>query len=373
MVLECKIYIFFPRCWSQIYRNDKNTSVSFALFSSLPKSSHLLHFSRWENPCQPNNSRHLHISSLSQAVLASHCLNVENLSVKCVRHFCIGSSNLNEADASPVVLTEENLHSLVSTIVKEASKLDVMATSLPLPAVRQCILSLHNCGFHPTDIATALSSHPKYISKKLIERVQMLLSNGFHHSQILSILLSFDTILNLSAGQIEEVIDLLRTSRFSEKDITKILAKNPAVLLLSKSAITQRISILRSLFKTGDVITLTLQSPELLTDEWNEIQAKFDYVFHEMKVTQRQMVHAYLFRHSLQHIKTRHAFLVRAGLFDLSKVKEGEKSPNANLDEIINSSDEKFCQKFGKFQVNEYRTFYKLFDKENVVDSDEED
>jgi hypothetical protein len=69
----------------------------------------------------------------------------------------------------------------------------------------------------------------------------------------------------------------------------------------------------------------------------------------------------------LQHVKTRHAFLVRAGLFDSSKGKDGERNPNARLDQIIDTTDNSFCAKFAKLEVDEYSTFCKLFDKELKV------
>jgi hypothetical protein len=74
-------------------------------------------------------------------------------------------------------------------------------------------------------------------------------------------------------------------------------------------------------------------------------------------------------------VKTRHAFLVRAGLFDSSKRRDGERNPNARLDQIIDTTDDSFCAKFARFEVDEYSTFCKLFEKElKVVEgtSDEE-
>ncbi|KAK7461165.1 hypothetical protein BaRGS_00038785 [Batillaria attramentaria] len=295
-------------------------------------------------------------------------------SSKCSRrNLHCGSESRGKMDASAEILTESELADLAIKVMSEASKVDVMVKSVPQAKVERIILDLHNCGVHTADINILLASHPRYItSSKLITALDNLLNNGLQPAQAVSVLHDFEGVLNISAGKIMDVCDALRDARFYDKSLPVIISKDPSVLLLTKKAISQRIGALRQLFTTADVVTLILNYPQLLTGDWSDIQAKFDYVFNEMKVTQKQMVFAALFRHSLQHIKHRHAFLVRAGLFDMSKRREGEKSPNARLDQIIDSPDDAFCRKFG-FRVEEYRAFCKLFDKELSMEVSDED
>lgn len=281
----------------------------------------------------------------------------------------------SKADAySAEILTEPELTKLAEKIVLEASRVDVMVKSVPKTRVEQLILDLHNCGLVAADIHAMLIKHPRYItSNKVVAMINTLLTNGLQLSHVLSLLQDFENVIDLNGKKIAEVFDALRDARIFDKNVSDIIRRNPRVLLLTKKDIGLQVGNMRQLFTTADAVTLVKQCPQVLTDDWTENQAKFSYIFHEMKVTQKQMVYASCFRHSLQHIKQRHMFLVRTGMFDMLKRREGEKSPNARLDQIIDSTDEAFCRKFGGFRLEEYRAFCKLFDKEaSQVESDDE-
>lgn len=273
--------------------------------------------------------------------------------------------------------SEEDLHGLTQQLVSKASQVDVMVRSVPQSKVEQLVLDLHNCGFPPSHILSLLSSQPAYLlsQRNLLPNVHLLLTHGLDLSQVMLVLHSFPPIAKMSASQISQAVEALRDGNFEEKSVAQVLAENPGVLLVSKAALGGRVMALRELFTTADVLRLAVDCPQILTDPWEEIQVKFDYVFHDMKITQKQMVYACLFSHSLAHVKTRHAFLVRAGLFDMSKRREGEKSPNARLDQIIDTPDDVFCRKFGGIGIGEYRAFCELYSKEleRVQDSDSDD
>ena len=282
-----------------------------------------------------------------------------------------------DATTSMKLESEEDVGRLAEEVIRKASRLDVMVRSVPVSQVEHLVVDLHRCGCRASDITSLLSARPGYIRnhRKLLPTIHLLLDHGLDLKQVITILHQFPPVMKVKPNQLTQVVEVLRECGFREKSIAKVLAGNPAVLQVAMATVHKRVGALRQLFRSADVITLVVGCPQVLTDEWEEIQARFDYVFHEMNITQKQMVYAALFSHSLSHIKKRHAFLVRAGLFDQSKRAEGERSPNARLDQIITTSDEAFARTFGGFGVDEYRTFCQLFDKENaaLADSDSDD
>ena len=328
----------------------------------------------------------LHKSILSQNVHSFHkslsphvCLSKPEKSVLSLTlrglHTDDSSQSHHDSDAPLTLQSEEDVVRLAEEVMREASRLDVMVRSVPASQVEQLVVDLHQCGWQAPEIVSLLAPNPSYIHhhRNLLPIVHLLLTHGLGLQQVASILQRFPPIVQVRPSQVSRVVEALRECGFWEKSIAKVLTQNPAILLVAgATTLSQRVGALRQLFTAADVITLAMVSPEVLTDEWEEVQARFDYVFHEMNVTQKQMVYAALFSHSLAHVRNRHTFLVRAGLFDLSKRREGEKSPNARLDQIIDTSDEAFAHKFGGFGVEEYRTFCLLHEKERaeLADSD---
>ncbi|KAL8596232.1 hypothetical protein ACOMHN_021272 [Nucella lapillus] len=283
----------------------------------------------------------------------------------------------DESQESWSLDTEEDVRRLSQEVVTRAGKKDVMVMSVPLPQLEQVALGLHSCGWRAADILSLLCTHPSLLHRhrSILPTTNLLLNLGFKVEQVVSIFQDLPVIVTTSKSQIHQTMDALRTSGFGENTVFRLVSHNPSLLLVPGAALCERVLALRQLFKSADVITLGMKCPRLLSDAWKEIQAKFDYVFHEMGITQKQMVHAALFNHSLTHVKQRHTFLVRAGFFTTAKRKEGERNPNATLDQIITSSDKTFCRKFGNFKVAEYGVFCLLFDKEQAAwqDSDSDD
>lgn len=274
-----------------------------------------------------------------------------------------------------VLETDEDVTKLSELIISRAKSVDIMVLSEPQKQVEGVILGLHHLGLEPSDILSLLSTHPTFLinQRQLLPNIDLLFSLGLDVHQVKEVMRQFPGLVKVTAGQISDIADALRDGSFREKSLAKVIAGNPSIFLLTKASVYHRLMKLRELFKSSDVVTVVVNSPGVLTMDWDDMQALFDYVFHDMQITQKQMVYASLFSHPLQRVKRRHAFLVRAGLFDMSKRKEGEKSPNARLDQIVDTSDEEFCAKFGKFAVQEYRTFCKLYEKENHEQEDSDD
>ncbi|XP_076457538.1 transcription termination factor 4, mitochondrial-like [Babylonia areolata] len=274
--------------------------------------------------------------------------------------------------------TDDEVKQLTRQIMKAAGQKDVMVSSFPLPQVEKLVEGLRQCGWQSAHILSLLSTHPSFLHhrRSLLPNVQLLSTLGFEVREVRAIVESLPLIAQTPKSQILQAMDALRDLGFGEDTVFRAVSSHPPLLLASRATLSERVTALRQLFKSADVVALVMKCPRLLTDPWKEVKAKFDYVFHQMGVTQKQMLHAALFNHSLSYIQQRHTFLVRAGFFSTAKRQQGERSPNARLDQIITSSDKEFCRRFGNFDVAEYRVFCRMLDKEKAlrdVDSDDDD
>lgn len=215
-----------------------------------------------------------------------------------------------------------------------------------------------------------LQIHQMLIDNKEISRhqhfipiTQFLYKNGLNGRRTCRLVAKYPEILDIPKDVIREKIENLRELGFITSDILLVLEGFPAVLQIPEKNLKRRISDLELLFKSKDVLDLIVKSPTVLTDDPETIQEKFDYVFHEMGITQRQMMYSSLFRHSLRYIRQRHVFLVRAGYFK-KVLKKGQINPNPILEDIIDISTRAFLKKYGNMTMSDYMAFCELFERE---------
>ncbi|XP_041373226.1 transcription termination factor 4, mitochondrial-like [Gigantopelta aegis] len=256
---------------------------------------------------------------------------------------------------------------LALEIIKDASKVDKMAQCLQLHTVQRQIKSLLAAGLSETEVRSVLSSNSRLLREsKLSDFVLFLNGYGFGNSDIVALLENGDgSVIVSGRKKIENMYNTLLSAGQNNAQVISLLANNPQILSLSSKQVLSRLNALKELFKTQDVFTLILKSPSVLLDDWNSFHETFKYVFHVMKITQPQMVKSHVFHHPLAHIRSRHLFLARSGQWFTGKLKQGEKSPNPRLVEIVDSTDEHFAKKFGGMSGRDYRTFCRLLAKED--------
>ncbi|PSN40563.1 hypothetical protein C0J52_10408 [Blattella germanica] len=167
-----------------------------------------------------------------------------------------------------------------------------------------------------------------------------------------------------------------------------LLANHPNLLSISPSELSQRIPLLFAVTKSrGKNLTRLLRGcPSLLYSDWREITAKVDYVETVMKidVNKENLSRCYMFNRSLDDIKTRHAFLERAGIYIRPKKVKGTKrqqeqqpwSKNPPLNKITDTSDEVFISKVAiGLTLEELEVFKEMYKEEldEISDSDSDD
>ncbi|XP_060073105.1 transcription termination factor 4, mitochondrial-like [Ylistrum balloti] len=269
---------------------------------------------------------------------------------------------------------ENQIREIIWNVVKKTKENEIVGDDLE-KELENCVRHLYSLRLSPNQI------HLMTVEKKELSRhnafipiTHFLYKNGLNGRRTCKLVTMFPEVLDIPKDVISEKIENLRELGFISPDILLVIEGLPEVLQMPMKAVQRRISDLEKLFKTKDVLDLIKKSPSILTEDLDVIKKKFDYVFHEMGITQRQIMYSSLFKHSLSHIRQRHVFLVRAGFYK-KRVKKGEINPNPILEDIVDISTRAFLKKYGNMTMSDYVAFCELFEREaaEVQDDGEEE
>lgn len=310
----------------------------------------------------------------SNAKLQKHMHNVGIVRIKnlyAVLQMCQLSQNLVPNDRISASTIAEDLY-------ENSCKNDKMIESLGVRKLHEHINICISIGFSDARIYSLFTrrSNLFYLKKDTFRSMlNMYASYGFTVKQIAQMLEAYD-LSNVTEDNLHSFTSILRSTGMQEKDILSLISEEPSVLLINSSIILPRVDALRAIFKSTDVHELLRKSPNIMTEDWNDIREKFDYVFSSMGITQRQMMYSHMFSYPLEHIRTRHLFLVRSGNYAMPNKKKKELVKNARLQDIIDTSDADFARRFGNMTLKDYKTFDKML-QEDIEDAesdlDEED
>lgn len=313
---------------------------------------------------------------------------ISNQSICCVRRYAtydqtsndkkienspLHHSNLAETKEQIAARHQLKLDEAVKTIYGECKKKDVMIQSLGTEHIKSCLIYLTDMNLHIKEVEELMIRSPKvFVSQNLQSTTEFLREYGFSPKQVASIFKRFPDILDVDFTVISDLLESLRKLGFYDVQLLKLVSYNPDIISLRTEEIVSRVNELRTLFKSRDILHLIAKSPFVLTEDIGQIHSKFNYVFNEMGITQRQMMYSNIFSHSLGHIRTRHQFLTRAGLYKNVAKDKGEINKNPLLQDILDSNDAKFARKYGNMSKLEFHTFGKMFEKE-MENIDEDD
>lgn len=237
--------------------------------------------------------------------------------------------------------------------------------SVSLKEVMKKLQCLSSANISADQIANLMKESPHFLKGKNMEPIlKVLQDQGFEGSGIYEILLSFGRITDEDPTELSALLVFLRSIYRTDRKFTRVVTTHPEVLSLIPAKINARVNTLQELFKSDDVLELTIMSPHIIFEDMVTIQDKFDYVFHTMGISQRQMMYSNMFNYSLLHIQTRHVFLERAGFYKKIKKEKGEINSNPLLQDILGLGDKVFAKKFGKMTEQDYKTFAKYFAQE---------
>ncbi|XP_036366580.1 transcription termination factor 4, mitochondrial isoform X3 [Octopus sinensis] len=268
-----------------------------------------------------------------------------------------------------------NVSELVVSIKEKATHVDKMIASVPDKTICSYITILEGLNMPLDGIKALLGDNPELLKipvKNWQNVLKTLNDYGIKNKPMLKTLHNYPLILGQNPNQLSTVFNSLRTLKISDNSLRQMITHNPEIVSFEPNLLVKRARELQTLFKMDDVILFIRKSPHILTEDWEMIRKKFNYVFSEMGITQPQMRYSNLFHHSLDHIRTRHLWVYRTGFFKKSKHKE-EKQLNPRLDTILDLSDKEFAEKFGNMSKKDYQTFCKLLQQEIEDDYDDDE
>lgn len=264
--------------------------------------------------------------------------------------------------------SEIDIAELADTVMKRAIAKDVMNKCLPVSKVCEDLKALHEAGVQPDDI---LKICDKITTLKNLNYLQALVDElkkfGLKISDIVNVFISCQNIQDMTVENMTTSLNVLQQAGFSTSALIDIVRRKPTILETDVDKINLRMSELKQLFKTSDSFSLISRHPDLIFCDISYIHDRFNYVFHEMGITQRQMLYSKLFMYPMEHIHARHMFVVRAGFFKKVKNKHAQIDNNPTLDKILDPSDEEFARKFGGMTLMDYQVFKQLLLREHVI------
>ncbi|KAH3700911.1 hypothetical protein DPMN_075892 [Dreissena polymorpha] len=279
---------------------------------------------------------------------------------QCVRH-C-------HSEPEQIVVTESFVDSLTDSVIQTATAKDVMVKSIARGLIKDGIKGLLGLGISEQTVRNICASYNVLKNiHNVVECMQYLIGIGLDQNGVHEMCQQYPGIVNVPLSEMKAKVDELHGLGFHYESIVKILVQEPKVLERDFNMISSRIEELKKLFKRSDTLSLLEKSPKLLFCESEFIHDRFNYVFREMGVSQRQMMYSNLFQHPMEHIHARHMFLVRAGFFKKVNREKGQIDSNPKLEVILETSDEDFAKMFGGMSLLDYQTFKTLLLQENFI------
>lgn len=212
---------------------------------------------------------------------------------------------------------------------------------------------------------------------------EVMVDNGMPSLLILQSIALQPRLLKLKQSFLHERLLHYRQMRVGKMNILTLVMKHPVLLFTEPSQVRGRLESLTALFPPTTLKSLVQNNPNVLTDGWEDIMAKIMYIHKEMGLEQPHIASTMCLTHSLLHIKTRHLFLFRAGIYKTPNLLRDKQSPSRNhsLRNIMDTSDKHFANRIAQLTVLEYNAFKVMMAAEeqgiddfyDSDDSDEED
>ncbi|XP_050078259.1 uncharacterized protein LOC126565154 [Anopheles maculipalpis] len=226
-------------------------------------------------------------------------------------------------------------------------------------------------GVNKANIATLLATVPeltKYTPEQWHRTVRLLSTEGLEQEKMLTIIGGHPSILVRPVEKIAESLHCWRSCQFGDANMKVLVSAHPYLLdYTNHSQLAQRVAFLHSHFETRkNVYRLFLNAPNLVVDDQHTTEAKIVYLMETMRHDVLEVVKSCAFAHDLEHLRCRHTFLERLGLFKPRSLKADKSTPTGNppVHQITDTSDKRFAVKVAYVTLEEYEVFQELYRRE---------
>lgn len=215
--------------------------------------------------------------------------------------------------------------------------------------------------------------------ERSILRTYNILSNtGFYPSECIHMINVYPKLLRFQSKDLEKRLELWRVCQFSKTQYFNLFIEQPVLLECDdEEYLSKRFCQLQQFSWTSkNIWRLFILSPNVLFDPIKSVNQKVDYILDTMQADMTDLVKSGSLAQPLNTIKSRHALLIRLGLYKKRNMKASELSQNKNprLTRIMDTSDKEFARKVCGITIGELEVFYELHKRElKEIEKDEQD
>ena len=228
-------------------------------------------------------------------------------------------------------------------------------------------------GFKKEHIIAAATTSPRLMSqsRRTWERaIHDLTEYGFSKEHMLPVVLGYPPVLKGNMDGLSTMLETLYSLYVPSDKANELVALCPDILQQKPKVIVARFGLLMDVFRRADIVNLLLTNPSLLVDDWSDIMERFHYVYFRLGFEQQVMRNCQVLSHPLDHIKQRHLFLKRAGLYEKPDKHGVTTVTNPKLRQIVDTTDHEFAVNVAGMTLAEFRAFAKILQLEAEQERD---
>ncbi|KAL2097047.1 hypothetical protein ACEWY4_006254 [Coilia grayii] len=231
--------------------------------------------------------------------------------------------------------------------------------------------TLLDLGFTETQAESVCEGVIKALGKRSdsydMSTIMALLVLGLNSSSIVKI---FDKSPGLYAEKgpvVQQRIQNLSKLGLVEGCIQRVISHYPQILIIPAKNVNTAVQFLKTkcLFTSQHVREILRDSPQVVEEDLNDVEYKFQYAYFRMGVKQPDMVKARLFKVDMEELRCRHCFLERRGFYQTPDKKGQTLIVNPKLKDFLAAPEEVYLAQFAKATKEELDVFRALLARED--------
>lgn len=296
-----------------------------------------------------------------KSVLLRNCIHVQYSSIQ--QCFTAATTNNQQPTTVTSVTSCDSENLVIPDHIKDTRVISLMKAAYDL-------------GIEMYEIEEHVTKKPQLLRATCDQWVRILkrlLHHGFDGPVAVAMISKCPSLLNMGEEKLTKGILMWMSCQFGESLMLELLSKYPELIGLPEKTVLPRVAFLATYMQSKPRVgKMLLIAPSIIQQDWMDMKGKLEYL-DDLWVDKSEVATTGVLRLSLLDIKTRHEFLIRAGLYKLPKKKQVKKTVNnPKLDDIMNSSKIEFANKLGGMSLTEFEVFSEMYKKE-LEDNEELD
>lgn len=228
--------------------------------------------------------------------------------------------------------------------------------------VEPLIWKLNGYGFTLKAIARVFTGYPKILqlpSDELDRRLNYFLSHGFKQTVVVEMMTRYPSILQQTVIEVDRQLGGVQSLfQLNANELRGCIGSTPNIVIHPISKIKDVYVILTKMmgFPTPVTKSMVCSHPKLLVTEQERLSANFVFMHSRLDLTLECIQLWPSALTAAPHLlPQRVTFLVRRGLLQL----DPKRPLYTPLSQVVDGSDARFCQNFGRVDEQKYNTFLK--------------